>query len=151
MKADSARASGSEKGVAPASTDSSRQRASGDHSQPQLRLRSTPCALKRPASIFPSTSPSGFATARSLVRPRGTLVLKSTFHADVTLNLSQIVVDEVNIVGSRCGPFPAALRLLEEGLIDVEPLIQQTYPLQDGMLAFERAAAPGMLKVLLAA
>ena len=96
-------------------------------------------------------SPSGFAAARSLVRSRGTLVLKSTFRADVTLDLSKIVVDEVNIVGSRCGPFPAALRLLEEGLIDVEPLIQQIYPLQDGMLAFERAAAPGMLKVLLAA
>jgi alcohol dehydrogenase len=96
-------------------------------------------------------SPSGFAAARSLVRPRGTLVLKSTFRADVTLDLSKLVVDEVTIVGSRCGPFPSALRLLEAGLVDVEPLIQETYPLQDGLLAFERAAAPGVLKVLLAA
>jgi alcohol dehydrogenase len=96
-------------------------------------------------------SPSGFATARSLVRPRGTLVLKSTFHADVTLNLSQIVVDELSIIGSRCGPFPTALRLLEEKLVDVEPLLQETYPLQEGLLAFERAATPGVLKVLLAA
>jgi alcohol dehydrogenase len=96
-------------------------------------------------------SPSGFAAARSLVRPRGTLVLKSTFRADVTLDLSKLVVDEVTIVGSRCGPFPAALRLLEEELVDVEPLIHETYPLQDGLLAFARAAAPGVLKVLLTA
>jgi threonine dehydrogenase-like Zn-dependent dehydrogenase len=93
--------------------------------------------------------PAGFATARSLVRPRGTLVLKSTFHGDVTLNLSMVVVDEVTLVGSRCGPFPAALRLLAQGLVDVEPLIHATYPLEEGRAAFERAVAPGVLKVLL--
>jgi alcohol dehydrogenase len=94
-------------------------------------------------------SPTGFATARTLVRPRGTLVLKSTFHADVCLDLSAQVVDEVTIVGSRCGPFPPALRLLEQGLVDVEPLIHQVFPLDEGLAAFERAAAPGVLKVLL--
>jgi len=93
----------------------------------------------------------GFATARSLVRPRGTLVLKSTFHGDVSLDLSMVVVDEVTIVGSRCGPFPAALRLLERRLVDVEPLIQETYSLEDGLVAFDRAAARGVLKVLLTA
>ena len=91
----------------------------------------------------------GFAAARSLVRPRGTLVLKSTFHGDVSLDLSMVVVDEVTIVGSRCGPFPAALRLLEGRLVDVEPLIQETYTLEDGLGAFDRAAASGVLKVLL--
>jgi threonine dehydrogenase-like Zn-dependent dehydrogenase len=95
-------------------------------------------------------SGEGFAAARALVRPRGTLVLKSTFHGDVTLNLSTVVVDEVTIVGSRCGPFPAAIRLLEQGLVDVEPLIHETFSLEDGLAAFERAAVPGVLKVLLA-
>jgi threonine dehydrogenase-like Zn-dependent dehydrogenase len=95
-------------------------------------------------------SAEGFAATRALVRPRGTLVLKSTFHGDVSLNLSMVVVDEVTIVGSRCGPFPPALRLLEQRLVDVEPLIHETFALEDGLAAFEQAAARGVLKVLLA-
>jgi threonine dehydrogenase-like Zn-dependent dehydrogenase len=94
-------------------------------------------------------SSEGFAAARALVRPRGTLVLKSTFHEAVSLDLSMVVVDEVTIVGSRCGPFPAALRLMEERLVDVEPLIHDSLSLEDGVDAFERAAARGVLKVLL--
>ncbi len=94
-------------------------------------------------------SAEGFATARSLVRPRGTLVLKSTSHGDVTLNLSMVVVDEVTLIGSRCGPFPPALRLLEQRLVDVESLIHETFSLDEGLTAFERAAAPGVPKVLL--
>ena len=94
-------------------------------------------------------SAGGFATARALVRPRGTLVMKSTFHGDVSLDLSRVVVDEVVVVGSRCGPFLPALRLLEQRLVDVEPLIHSTFPLSDGLAAFEQAAAPGVLKVLL--
>jgi len=94
-------------------------------------------------------SAEGFATARSLVRPRGTLVLKSTFHGQVSLDLSRVVVDEVTLLGSRCGPFPVALRLLEQRLVDVESLIDATFPLEDGLAAFERAVAPGVLKVLL--
>lgn len=95
-------------------------------------------------------SAEGFATARALVRPRGTLVMKSTFHGDVSLDLSRVVVDEVVVAGSRCGPFLPALRLLEQRLVDVEPLIHSTFPLSDGLAAFEQAAAPGVLKVLLA-
>ena len=94
-------------------------------------------------------SSEGFVTARGLVRPRGTLVLKSTFHGAVSLDLSMVVVDEVTIVGSRCGPFPAALRLMEQRLVDVEPLIHDRLSLEDGAAAFERAAARGVLKVLL--
>ena len=93
--------------------------------------------------------PSGFAAARGLVKPRGTLVLKSTFHGDVEVNLSMLVVDEITLVGSRCGPFAPALRLLERGLVDVESLISATYPLDEGLAAFERAQKKGMLKVLL--
>jgi alcohol dehydrogenase len=94
-------------------------------------------------------SAEGFATAQALVRPRGILVLKSTFHSDVTLDLSMVVVDEVTLIGSRCGPFPPALRLLEQRLVDVESLIHETFSLDDGLVAFERAVAPGVLKVLL--
>lgn len=91
--------------------------------------------------------PAGLATARSLVRPRGRLVMKSTFHADASLNLSMLVVDEVQLIGSRCGPFAPALRLLARRLIETDPLISARYALTDGVQAF--AAAQGNLKVLL--
>jgi alcohol dehydrogenase len=93
--------------------------------------------------------PSGFAAARGLVKPRGTLVLKNTFHGDVEVNLSMLVVDEITLIGSRCGPFAPALRLLERGLVDVESLVSATYPLDGGLAAFEQAQKKGMLKVLL--
>jgi threonine dehydrogenase-like Zn-dependent dehydrogenase len=91
----------------------------------------------------------GFATARRLVRPRGTLVLKSTFHGALTVNMSQVVVDEVSLVGSRCGPFAPALRLLAAGLVDVESLIDARFPLSRGEEAYARASQRGTLKVLL--
>ena len=93
-------------------------------------------------------SASGFEVARRLVRPRGHLVLKSTFHGDVTLDLSRVVVDEISLVGSRCGPFAPALRLLAQRLVEVESLISDRFSLDDGLAAFERAVAPGVLKVL---
>lgn len=92
-------------------------------------------------------SPSGLTTARKLVRPRGRLVLKSTFHGTSPLDLSMLVVDEVALLGSRCGPFAPALRLLERGLVETAPLIYRVYPLADAEQAF--AAASGQLKVLL--
>jgi len=94
-------------------------------------------------------SPAGFAAACRITRPRGTLVLKSTFHGDVQFNLSRIVVDEITVVGSRCGPFAAALRLLEQRRVEVEPLIHARYSLDNGLAAFEQAKAPGALKVLI--
>ena len=93
-------------------------------------------------------SPGGFALSRRAVRPAGTLVLKSTFAGDVTLNLSSVVVDEITLVGSRCGPFAPALRLLESGLVDLRPLISARYELADGLAAMEKAAEHGALKVL---
>jgi alcohol dehydrogenase len=92
--------------------------------------------------------PGGLQTARRLVRPRGRLILKSTFHDSSRLNLSMVVVDEVALIGSRCGPFAPALRLLGRGLVVTEPLIAATYDLREGLEAF--AAAQGKLKVLLA-
>lgn len=90
----------------------------------------------------------GFQTARQLVRPRGTLVLKSTYHGLVQTDLSHLVVDEIQIIGSRCGPFPAALRLLAQDLIDVMPLIEAEYSLDEALTAFEHAGRRGALKVL---
>jgi threonine dehydrogenase-like Zn-dependent dehydrogenase len=93
-------------------------------------------------------TPEGFAEARQLVRSRGTIVLKSTYHRAVDANLTLVVVDEVTLVGSRCGPFAPALRLMEQRLVDVTGLIQARYPLSESLAAFERAGRRGTLKVL---
>lgn len=103
---------------------------------------------------------AGFAHSLRIVRPRGTLVLKSTFHGNANINLTKLVVGEISVQGSRCGPFAPALRLLEAarhlpdgataGLgIQVRPLIEAEYPLRDGLHAFEHAARPGVRKILL--
>jgi len=108
-------------------------------------------AEKQPSSfdvvVDCSGQPSGLALARRLVRPRGRLILKSTFAGDSTLDLSALVVDEVRLIGSRCGPFAPALRLLARGLIATEPLIAGRFALRDGQNAFRAAA--GQLKILL--
>lgn len=94
-------------------------------------------------------NPDGLALATSLVRPRGTLVLKTTVHDLGTTNPTAWVIDELTIVGSRCGPFDPALRLLAAGLVDPTPLITARLPLSAGVEALRRAAAPGAGKVLL--
>ena len=96
-----------------------------------------------------SGSESGFATALDLVRPRGKIVLKSTFYGTPTWAASRVVVDEITIVGSRCGRFAPALELLRNGHVKVEDLIDREFPLTDGIAAFEWAAEKGTLKVLL--
>lgn len=91
----------------------------------------------------------GFATARRLVRPAGTLVLKSTFAGGLPdFDVSGLVVDEITLVGSRCGPFGPALRLLESGRVRVEPLIQARFPLDEAEAALAFAATKGVLKVV---
>ena len=95
-----------------------------------------------------SGASSGFALARRAVRPRGTLVMKSTYAGDLTFNASSLVVDEITLLGSRCGPFAPALELLASGAIDPRPLIHARYPLSDAVAAFEHAQRPGVLKVL---
>lgn len=100
-------------------------------------------------TVEASGSASGFATALRMLRPRGTLVLKSTFHGTTEINAAPIVVDEISIVGSRCGRFAPARELLRRGAVDVDSLINEELPLSEGVRAFERAAAPGVLKVLL--
>lgn len=92
--------------------------------------------------------PDGLATAFAALRPRGTLVLKSTYAAG-TPNLAPIVINELRVVGSRCGPFEPALAALARGTIDPRPLIQERFALADGEAAFARAGEKGVLKVLL--
>ena len=96
-----------------------------------------------------SGSTTAFAMALDLVRPLGVLVLKSTFRETTEVAASRIVVDEINVVGSRCGRFTPALDLLKKGAIDVDSLISEEYPLAKGVVAMERAATKGVLKVLL--
>lgn len=91
----------------------------------------------------------GFELARKAVRPAGTLVLKSTFADDVSVNLSALVVDEITLVGSRCGPFDPALRLLAAGLVNTSPLIDARFSLAEGLAAYEKTMEHGVLKVLL--
>lgn len=95
-----------------------------------------------------SGSPSGFALARTALRPRGTLVMKSTYAGDLTVNASSLVVDEITMVGSRCGPFAPALKLLAQRKIDPTDLIHARYSLSDAVAAFEHAQTAGVLKVL---
>ena len=93
-------------------------------------------------------SPDGFSLARRAIRPRGTMVLKSTYKGDMSVNFSSVVVDEINLVGSRCGPFEPALRLMESGQVDPTVLIAAEFKLGDALKAFEHAAETGVLKVL---
>jgi threonine dehydrogenase-like Zn-dependent dehydrogenase len=94
-------------------------------------------------------SASGFELAMQIVRPRGTIVLKSTFAAGKPLNLAPLVIDEINVVGSRCGPFREAIRALAEKQIDVASLITRRMKLEQGVEAMELAGRPGVLKVIL--
>jgi threonine dehydrogenase-like Zn-dependent dehydrogenase len=96
-----------------------------------------------------SGASSGFELALDLLRPRGTLVLKSTFQGATSINAARIVVDEISVVGSRCGRFQPALELLRQREVDVESLISEEFPLSEGVRAIERASAPGIIKVLL--
>jgi threonine dehydrogenase-like Zn-dependent dehydrogenase len=91
----------------------------------------------------------GFARALEVVRPRGTLVLKSTVALGAEINLAPLVINEVTVVGSRCGPFRPALRALAEGGVDVASLIAARFPLQRADEALRAAARPGVLKVLI--
>jgi threonine dehydrogenase-like Zn-dependent dehydrogenase len=99
--------------------------------------------------IEASGSPSGLANALRLVKPRGIVVLKSTHHGATPVETSQVVVNEVTIIGSRCGRFQPALEFLARGSVDLSPLITQRLPLEDGLFAFHQAAHPDAMKVIL--
>jgi threonine dehydrogenase-like Zn-dependent dehydrogenase len=96
-----------------------------------------------------SGSPTGFATAVKLLHPRGVLVLKSTFHWATEIEAAPLVVNEISVVGSRCGRFGPALDLLKQNAIDVDSLISEEFALSDGVSAMRRAAERDVMKVLL--
>jgi threonine dehydrogenase-like Zn-dependent dehydrogenase len=94
-------------------------------------------------------NPDGLRAAASIARPRGTVILKSTVHGTVGVDMAPVIVNEITLVGSRCGRFEAALPLLDHGLIRVEEMISDRFPLAEAPRAFARAAEKGTLKVLL--
>lgn len=94
-------------------------------------------------------SPLGMPRALRLVKPRGTIVWKSTHHAPARFDAAPLVVNEVTVVGSRCGRFEPALALLASRAVNVRPLLAAEFPLARARVAFREAARPGVLKVLL--
>ena len=116
-----------------------------------LKLRSS--RAHRPdaytLTVEATGSPSGLALAQQITAPRGTLVLKSTFHGAANVEMWPIVVKELTVIGSRCGPFPRALELLRSGRVDPRPLISQVFPLTQVASAIRYAQRPGVMKVLL--
>ena len=93
--------------------------------------------------------PDVFQEAVALCRPRGTVVLKTTSEAPAELDLAPVVVNELTVVGSRCGPFGPALAALANGEIAVESMVAGRYPLAEGATALSEAARPGVLKILI--
>ena len=96
-----------------------------------------------------SGTAQGLSTARLAVRPAGTIVLKSTYEGQAVLDLASFVVDEITLIGSRCGPFPPALSLLEKSIIDPRSLVGGVFELSQSIEAFDEASKPGVLKLLL--
>jgi alcohol dehydrogenase len=94
-------------------------------------------------------SPEGLKEAIAMTRPRGTLIMKSTVHGEVPVDSASVIVNEITLVGSRCGRFEPAIELLRTGKIDVESMLSSEFPLRDAPAAFAEAARPGILKVLL--
>ena len=94
-------------------------------------------------------SPAGLRQAVSMVRPRGTVIMKSTVHGEVSIDTAPVIVNEITLVGSRCGRFEPAIELLSSGKIDVSRMLSAEYALEDAPRAFAKAATRGVLKVLL--
>ena len=113
-----------------------------------LGIRTGPPPPGADLVVDASGAPDGLALALALVRPRGTVVLKTTVAAEHRLDLAPAVINEVTILGSRCGRFPPALAALAARRVSVAPLIDAVYPLDDVVAGFARAATPGTLKVL---
>lgn len=119
----------------------------GIHTVPRIEFR----PFQADMVVEATGSAQGLAMALEAVRPRGTLVLKSTVAALHEVSLAPLVINEISLVGSRCGPFAPALRALTQGRIRVKRMISEVFPLEKGGAAFELAADPHSLKVLLRA
>ena len=109
-----------------------------------------------PSAAFPyvvdsTGSPGGLRDAVAMTEPRGTVIMKSTIHGEVPVDTAPVIVNELTLIGSRCGRFEPALDLLERGAIDVASMVSRRMKLSQARAAFAQAAQPGVLKVLLAA
>lgn len=122
------------------------------------RLRPLEARLVRADEITPAGfdvavectgNEAGLALALEALRPQGTLVLKSTYKGKPPVDMGRVVVDEIRIIGSRCGPFDKALALMAEKDLHLAPLIDAVYPLEEGLGALEKSRQPGILKVLI--
>jgi threonine dehydrogenase-like Zn-dependent dehydrogenase len=102
-----------------------------------------------PLTVEATGSPAGLALAQLITVPRGTVILKSTFHGAANVETWPIVVKELTVIGSRCGPFPPALALLRSGQVDPRPMISRAFDLKDAAEAIRYAQEPGVMKVLL--
>lgn len=102
-----------------------------------------------PVVVDATGTSAGFDLAMKTVRPRGTIVLKSTFAAGIDLNLAPLVINEVSVIGSRCGPFPDAIAALAAGTVEVASLISRRFKLDDGVAALAAGADPLNMKVLI--
>jgi threonine dehydrogenase-like Zn-dependent dehydrogenase len=96
-------------------------------------------------------SPEGLKQAVTMARPRGTVVMKSTIHGSVAIDTAPVIVNEITLVGSRCGRFEPALKMLSKHRINLDGMISEQLPLSEAPRAFDQAAAKGVLKVLLRA
>jgi threonine dehydrogenase-like Zn-dependent dehydrogenase len=112
-------------------------------------LKSSAMAERFPLVVEATGSPRGLAFAIALTEPRATLVLKSTFHGAAPIESWPIVVNEITMLGSRCGPFAKAIAMLRAKLLDPRPLITRTFPLSEASKAMKFAQQKGVLKVLL--
>ena len=110
--------------------------------EPQVRAVEMDLVVEATGSI------AGLELALSAVRPRGRIVLKSTYRGQASVDFSRIVVDEISLIGSRCGPFSPAVRLLEEQKIDPRPLISCRYPFDQALEGFGKACESGVMKVI---
>ncbi len=113
------------------------------------RINGPPADASADIVVEATGSADGLRRALQLVRPEGTIVLKTTVAHETSLDFSLPVIDEIRILGSRCGPFRPALESLALGTVDVQTLIHATYPLSDAEAALEHAQRPGVLKVLI--
>ncbi|HBH60830.1 MAG TPA: alcohol dehydrogenase [Nitrospiraceae bacterium] len=94
-------------------------------------------------------SPSGIRTALQVVKPRGKIVLKTTIAKKMQIDMNQFVIHEISLIGSRCGPFPSAIKAIRSRQIDLYPLISSVYPIEEGLKAFQDASSKSALKVML--
>jgi threonine dehydrogenase-like Zn-dependent dehydrogenase len=102
-----------------------------------------------PLVVEATGNEEGLNTALQVVAPRGTVVLKSTYREAPSIDVSKVVVNEIRLIGSRCGPFPKAINLLKDKKINVADVLERDYPLEHAPRAFEFAGKPGTLKVCL--